>query len=141
MRNIVFISCVSEKLKERAKAKNIYTSNLFKKNLAYSKLLNPDETYILSAKHGILKLDDEIEPYNVTLNDMKIKEKKEWASRVLNQLTNLEDIKNSNFIFLAGENYRKYLIPHLNKFEIPMKGLKIGRQLQFLKGKLNDSLV
>lgn len=141
MRNIVFISCVSEKLKEKAKVEDIYTSNLFKKNLAYSKLLNPDKTYILSAKHGILKLDDEIEPYDVTLNNMKVKERREWASKVLNQLESIEDIKSTNFIFLAGENYRKYLTPHLNHFEIPMEGLAIGKQLQFLKRKLNEHLV
>ena len=137
MRKIVFISCVSKKLKNEAKAEDLYISDLFKKNLAYSKIINPDETYILSAKHGLLKLDDKITPYDVTLNRMKATEKKEWASKVINQLKSLEDIENTNFIFLAGENYRKYLIPKIKYYEVPMKGLGIGKQLKYLKDKIH----
>lgn len=136
MRKVIFISCVSKKLEIEAKVENLYISDLFKKNLAYSKILNPDETYILSAKYGLLKLDDKIKPYDVTLNHMKVVEKKKWSKKVLNQIKLLENIENTNFIFLAGENYRKYLIPCLSYYETPLKGLRIGKQLQFLKGKI-----
>jgi hypothetical protein len=36
-------------------------------------------------------------------------------------------------VFLAGERYRKYLIPHLTNHEIPLRGLGIGKQMRFLK--------
>ena len=69
MRNqIVLISCVSQKLSHRAKAKDLYVSTLFRLNLKYAKILNPDAIYILSAKHGLLSLEQEIEPYEQTLN-------------------------------------------------------------------------
>ena len=136
MRKVVLISCASRKLKKEARAEDLYISDLFKKNLAYSKIINSDETYILSAKHGLLKLDDKIMPYDVTLNHMKVKEKKEWALKVENQLKLLEDIENTTFVFLAGENYRKYLIDKFKHYEVPMEGLGIGKQLQFLKGKI-----
>jgi len=50
MKRIVLISCVSQKRSCRSKAKDLYISALFKKNLAYAQRLNPDAIYILSAE-------------------------------------------------------------------------------------------
>ena len=135
MKNIVLISCVSKKLDKKSTAESIYTSSLFKKNLKYAKSLKPNEIYILSAKHGLLKLTDEIEPYDKTLNNMRSNDIKEWSKTVVNQLKSVADLKNDEFTFLAGEKYRKFLIPELSKIKIPMKGLKIGQQLQWLTKK------
>ncbi len=54
MKQIVLISCVSKKLNAKSKAKDLYISPLFKKNLKYATSLNPDETFILSAKYGLV---------------------------------------------------------------------------------------
>ena len=70
MKKIVLISCVSQKRTQRSKAKDLYVSVLFKKNLAYARRLNPDAIYILSAKYCLLDLETEIDPYNLTLNTM-----------------------------------------------------------------------
>ena len=132
-KKIVLISCVSKKLSHRASAENIYTSSLFKLNLKYAKKLAPDAIYILSAKHGLLSLNQEVDPYELTLSNMKASEVKEWAEKVIEQIKNISTIDNTEYIFLAGEKYRKYLLPHLNKTRIPLQGLRIGEQLQRLK--------
>lgn len=132
MKKIVLISCVSQKQLYRSKAKDLYISALFKKNLAYARRLNPDAIYILSAKYGLLDLETEIDPYNQTLNTMSAAENRSWAEKVLQQLGRVADLKQDHFIFLAGERYRKNLLPHLTSYEIPMEGLTIGRQLQAL---------
>lgn len=137
MKNIVLISCVSKKLDRKAKAEKIYTSSLFKKNLTYAKSLNPSRIFILSAKYGLLKLTDEIEPYDKTLNKMNVSERKEWSKVVVNQLKSVADLKNDQFTFLAGDKYRKYLLPELEHIKIPMQGLKIGKQLQWLTKQNN----
>lgn len=136
MRTVVLISCVSQKLNRKSKSKDLYTSALFKKNMAYAEMLDPDQICILSAKYGLLALDDEIEPYDLTLNTMKSKEKQEWAATVLEQLKEVENLNNTNFIFLAGNNYRKYLIDSMPNYDVPMDGMRIGEQLQFLTEKL-----
>jgi len=133
MAKIVLISCVSKKLSHKAKAKDIYASPLFKMNLKFAESLNPDKIFILSAKFGLIDLDKEIEPYNKTLNKMKSAEKRDWANNVLHDLRKIADLDKDEFIFLAGENYRKYLIPHIKNYKIPLKSLSIGRQLQYLK--------
>ncbi len=132
MKNIVLISCVSQKRPYPCKAKDINISALFKKNLAYARRLNPDAIYILSAKYGLLDLDTEIEPYNQTLNDMPAGEIRRWAKKVLQQLRQVADIRQDHFIFLAGMKYRKYLLPYLKSYEVPFEGLTIGKQLQAL---------
>lgn len=135
MKKIVLISCVSKKLPYRAKARDLYTSPLFRMNLKYAEQFSPQKIFILSAKHGLVHLDEEIDPYDVTLNEMSASERKEWAARVVSQLRENADLENDHFVVLAGQKYRQYLLPYLRSYEVPLEGLKIGQQLQFLKEK------
>ena len=134
-KKIVLISCVSKKLSHKAGAEHLYISPLFRLNLKFAKHLKPDKIFILSAKYGLIRLDEEIEPYDKTLNEMKSLEIKQWANNVLKQLRHITNLENDEFIFLAGNNYRKYLIPYIKNYKVPMKGLGIGKQLQYLKDK------
>jgi glycerophosphoryl diester phosphodiesterase len=138
MAKIVLISCVSKKLNHKAKAKDLYVSSLFQYNLKYANSLNPDKIFILSAKYGLIDLNKEIEPYDKTLNNMASEEKRTWANSVLNQLKKVSDLSKDEFIFLAGNNYRKYLLPYLTHYKIPMKNLGIGKQLKFLKESVKN---
>ncbi len=137
---IVLIACASKKVNHKTKARALYDSPLFKLNLKYAESLKPDNMFIVSAKHGLLNLDEEIEPYNETLNKMPDKQIQDWANKVASQLNQVIDIKKDEVIFLAGEKYRKYLIPHINNYKIPMEGLGIGKQLKFLKERIPDEL-
>ena len=138
MKKVVLISCVSKKLPYKSKAQDLYISTLFKLNLKYARSLNPDNIFILSAKYGLVDLEEEIEPYDKTLNTMPVREIKSWANDVIEKLKNLIDLNEDKVIFLAGEKYRKYLIPHIKNYEVPLKSLTIGRQLQFLTKKLSS---
>lgn len=127
---------MSDKLENKSRAADLYKSALFKLSLEYARKQKPDDIFILSAKYGLLALDDEIEPYDETLNDMKINQRKEWARKVVEQLERKTDLDKDHFIILAGNKYRQFLIPHLKSYEIPMEGLYIGKQLKFLKNKI-----
>jgi len=132
MARIVLLSCVSKKQNHKSKAKDLYLSPLFKKSLRYAEFLNPDRIFVLSAKYGLVELDEEVEPYDKTLNKMSSDEKIDWANMVLGQLDKVVSVGKDTFIFLAGNNYRKFLLPHIKYYEIPMEGLGIGKQLQWL---------
>ena len=137
MKKIVLISCVKSKLDHPAKAKDLYTSTLFRYNLEYARHLNPDAIYILSAKYGLLDLDQVIEPYEMTLNNMPEFDRKVWSMRVLAALRQKADLKSDLFIFLAGEKYRHHLLPAMSHYEIPLEGLALGQQMQELKRRLS----
>jgi len=101
-------------------------------NTEYSTILKPDKTYILSAKHGLLKLNEVIEPYNETLNTKKRNKQQEWAKIVLSQIKKECDVNNDTFIFLAGQKYYRDLIQLLPNHKIIMENMPIGIRLQWL---------
>ncbi len=133
MNEIVLISCVGEKLSHKARAEELYISDFFVSSLKYAKSLKPHAIFILSAKYHLTALDREIEPYDLTLNTMRKKQVKEWAKKVVEQLGSNCDLKNDEFVILAGQRYREYLVPHMDHIKIPMEGMRIGEQLKWLK--------
>lgn len=136
-RHIVLISCVKSKVKASARVKELYISDWFRKALLYAESLHPDCIFILSAKYGLLSLDDEVEPYELTLKTMRIDERRAWAADVLYSLCKFADLKRDRFVIFAGEKYREFLIPEIKNFTIPMKGLRQGQQKSWLREKLN----
>ena len=66
MAKIVLISCSSKKLPHGAAAKDLYISSLFRLSQRYAQTLGAEKIFILSAKHGLLGLNDVIEPYDLT---------------------------------------------------------------------------
>lgn len=139
MQHVALIACSSKKLDEPAPARDLYQSALFRKSLSYvQEVLEPDCAFVLSAKHHLLPLDQVIEPYDVTLNEMSAAEIRDWSSRVLAELEKETDTEEDRFTFLAGQTYRRYLVPELVNTEVPMEGLRIGEQLQFLSEAVTD---
>ena len=140
MDKIVLISCSSKKniTNTKTKAKDLYSSTLFKFNINYAHSLLPSKIFILSAKYGLVGLEDEIEYYNVTLNGMTLNSRKVWAWKVLNRLKEVSDLEEDEFIFLAGKKYREFIISHLKYFSTPLDVGGIGKQLQYLKSKINN---
>jgi hypothetical protein len=137
MANVVFISCANKKSKQKNKAKYLYKSDLFKKSLEYAeRILRPDKIFILSAKHGLLALDEEIEPYDEALKDKNREEQRQWAKLVFNKINKECDVNNDTFIILAGKMYYKDLINYLPNIKLPMNNLKIGYKKQWLKKEL-----
>jgi cytoplasmic iron level regulating protein YaaA (DUF328/UPF0246 family) len=125
------ISCVSQKVTYKTEARNMYISSLFTKGLKYiENIFKPDKIYILSAKYGLLKLDEVIEPYNETLNTKNKAERKKWAEKVLLQIKNECNISNDTFIFIAGKKYYQDLIHFLPNNKIIMENKPIGKRLQ-----------
>ena len=102
---IVLVSCVKSKRTVPSKARDLYTSPLFKKMMRYALSLEPKEIFILSALHGLLDLDKVILPYEKTLNNMKVKDRKDWSEEVIASLEERCDLQNDEFVLLAGRKY------------------------------------
>ncbi|SFI86960.1 hypothetical protein SAMN04487775_107134 [Treponema bryantii] len=132
MKTFILISCCKTKLPYSAPAEQLYQSASFIKSLAYAKSLNPNEIFILSALHHLVKLNDILDPYNVCLKDFTATDKKEWASVVKTELSQYADLLNDNFIILAGKDYYSDLIPYLNHYSLPLEHLSMGNRLQWL---------
>lgn len=132
---VVLISCVKTKSSRRSPARDLYTSNWFR--LARELVETNDATwFVLSAKHGLVRPEARIAPYELTLNQMSIDERRRWARKVSDEL--IAETKGcKRVIFLAGRRYREFLIEPLSEagidVDVPMNQLTQGRQLSWLK--------
>ena len=126
---VILISCGKSKQNYPCKAKDMYIGVLFRKSLQVAEKIHPNKILILSAKYGAIPLTKEITPYNITLNNFNEKGKKTWARKVIKQLTEAGVKKEDELIFLAGENYRKYLMEIYKNSKCPVAGLTLGKQL------------
>lgn len=134
-RRIGLISCVSKKDTAPQPAQALYTSDLFKKSLAFARL-HCDVVYILSAKYGLLEQTEVIAPYEQTLKKMSREARRRWAGRVMRQLGQRITV-DDEVLLLCGMAYREFLEEWLpNKICCPIRGLGIGQQLAFYKHAL-----
>ncbi len=129
---VCLIACCGPKLDRPAAVRELYTSPLFRKSVAFAER-NGWRWAVLSAKHGLVQPDDVLEPYDVTLSRMNSWERFEWADRTHRQMSTTFPLC-AEFVVLAGKLYRAAVVglPHT----IPMAGLGIGRQLQWLTERL-----
>ncbi|MFW6116992.1 MAG: DUF6884 domain-containing protein [Thermoproteota archaeon] len=138
MKSLGLVSCTKSKKNHPCRASEMYSpSDLFSKAYSYAQK-NYDSVAILSAKYGLLLPEDEIEPYDLTLNTMSAKERREWADRVFKQMKNRLNLEEFDTIYFhAGKKYRQYLILKLKKIglrcEVPLAHLGIGKQKAWYK--------
>lgn len=133
-KRVALVSCVKSKLPRSAPAAELYISPLFKGLRAYAEKM-ADDWFILSAEHGLLAPDQVIDPYEKTLNTAGVAERRRWAERVQEQLRE-RLLPGCDVVILAGQRYREHLVPFLSErghnVTIPLEGLQMGQQLQWL---------
>ena len=101
---IGLISCSKAKKDYFCSAEEMYSeSNIFKLSLEYAKKIC-DEVFVLSAKHGLLNLEDTIHPYDESLVDKSLDERRKWSQEVVSRLKYRTDLERDEFIILAGKN-------------------------------------
>ncbi|MEM1505386.1 hypothetical protein RG959_18450 [Domibacillus sp. 8LH] len=131
------VSCTKLKASYSCNAREMYQeSTLFKKAITFIEQQGYEDWYVLSAKYGLLRQKDIIEPYDLTLNNLAVAERKEWSKLVFKQVENLQ-LNITQMDFYAGAKYREHLIPALEQkgivCNVPLQGKGIGKQLQFYK--------
>lgn len=139
MKKIILISCVAKKQDSKFRAADLYQSALFKKSMQYALRLDADEIYILSAKYHLVSLDKIIEPYNLTLKEMKPRERILWGKVVAENLKKVADLDNDKFILLAGRSYIEPLEQYLKNIECPLRQMRIGERLKFLTQAIQEN--
>jgi hypothetical protein len=138
-RTIALVSCVKTKQAEARPfpARELYTSPLFTGMREYA-AARTDDWFILSAEHGLVAPDTPLLPYDAYLGNMKVRERKAWAADVLRQLDS-QLRPGDEIMVLAGRQYREHIVPELMKrghrITVPMQGLGLFKQLEFLKSQ------
>ncbi len=134
---VLLLGCVSQKGPAAVAARDLYVSTLFRLRRAYAETLG-FPWFILSAKHGLVRPDEIVEPYDVRLSDLSAADRRGWGDRVFLQLqAAVAPLLGRVFEFHAGSHYVEAVKPHLEKVGAavvwPLQGLRLGEQLHWYK--------
>lgn len=127
--NSCIITCGSKKLTFPTAAQNMYIGSFFKAQLQWAKKhFHEDKIFILSAKYGLLKLNDVIEPYNIKMGD-------KGSVDLIKISQQIKKYKiNTKIYSSAGKEYRKLLDKVFINIEYPFMHLKgMGYMIKAMK--------
>ena len=133
---LVLVGCGDAKADEPKPAKELYTSVYFDFKRQYAEQYG-DEWAVLSAKFGLLDPEVEIEPYDLTIEDV---DAGEWN---LSVLRDLPDVNETEVVLLAGPDYVDELQDDLSMYgaevSLPTEGKKIGKRVKWLSQQVGDA--
>ena len=143
-KTIYLISCAKKQLNVDIHiiAAALYVSPLFRLMLRYALLCTKgdiERIYILSSKHGLLKLTDKVCPYDVSLEALSKEEKENWSRKIANGLKNEGySLATDRFVILAGNASVHYITgpDKIRKFKQPLRNKRLGEKLNFLKEEI-----
>lgn len=136
MTTIGLVGCVKAKASTASPARDLYVSPLFRGRRRWVER-NCDVWFILSALHGLVRPDQVLAPYDVTLADQPVAARRRWSSEVLDALRReLGDLSGADVRLLAGAPYRDHgLLEGLRRAgahpTVVAGGLSLGQQLAF----------
>ena len=137
-KTVALVACVQKKSESPMPAGSLHHSTWFTKATQYAHQ-TADEWYILSPKYGLLSPYKVMPPYEESLYQMSVRERKAWAEHVVADLIELLS-PGDLVVFLAGKRYWEFILQPLKQMgcqvEIPMKGMKLGTQLNWLSVQL-----
>ncbi|WP_229110727.1 DUF6884 domain-containing protein [Halapricum desulfuricans] len=140
--DIGLVSCTKKKQEQASIPAELYMESLYFRKMRKFCEENHGRWYILSAKYGVLEPYGEvIEAYNETLRDSTVKEKREWAKSVFEQLQAMESLEKDTTLFIhAGKDYYGELLPLLEQTDaevrIPTEGLGLGEKMAWYNDRI-----
>lgn len=142
-RTIILVSCGSKKAACAMPARALYTSPLFQKSARWAEQQG-QPWFVLSARHGLLHPNGDVAPYDQTMRNMSPAERQQWARGVEQQLLAVAQgwgVERLNIVLLAGAAYGGWipLVQTWCTVTEPMKGMQIGRRLQWLTKQLDPA--
>ena len=133
---VAIIGCSAIKAPRPAPAREFYRSPLFKAALAYAET-RTQRVAIVSAKHGAVKLEQVVEPYNLKLTELRKREREDWGARTVDDLATW--FKPAPvFLLLCGDVYADAILhgAHWHNLPRPMAPLAkmkgVGNRIRWL---------
>ena len=139
---IVFIGCgKSKQAYAKIQAYKMYTGTFFSTCLQYAlTLTDRKHIYILSARYGVLDLDDIITTYNITLNNATQEYCNNWTKKVKAQFFLKHITQDTPVTMLCGKNYYKGLLDYFYNINIPLESYSgMGYQIEFMKKEITKA--
>ena len=139
---IGLVGCGKAKREGVHAARDLYVGRLFTGAFALSHTEH-DDTYILSARHGLLRPDDRVASYDFCLHDLRLSDRHRWGAGVVYHLQTLFPTSmRLEFVLLAGAAYVRPILDAARSarlsawsFEDPMAGMGLLQRMSWLAGR------
>jgi hypothetical protein len=125
---IALAGCGGQKADRRCRADQMYIGNYSRHAWAAAQALCPGRAFFLSAKHGLLLPEQEIDPYDLR---MRRDHPEVDAVYVRRQAVKLGVIE-APVVVLAGQDYANLAYEVWEHVTHPLEGLFIGQQIREL---------
>jgi len=139
---IAIVGCGKKKKERRHKAKNLYNSLYSKLRIRYAEQ-ECDQYRILSAKHGLIKGNKMIEPYDKHIDEVDNLDQELSLGDSILDWKDFWHRENTEVFLLAGQKYVDVIEKRLPDFADVKKPFEqtsgIGEQIQWLKENIEDN--
>jgi len=141
---VALVGCGKQKLEVRAKARDLYAGRLFRMSYEHAERTS-DDVLILSAKHGVISPFKEIDPYDLSINQMLIHHKHQWARWVISELIMLYPLTRLRIVFYAGQAYIRPILAEASEQEAywdfcnPLEGLDLFERMAWFKAHKEEA--
>ena len=142
MSTLYLVACSATKGKLPAPARDLYQGGCFKLARSWIEAIGAP-WLILSARHGVVRPEERIAPYEQALLKAPAPWRLGWAKRVLVRLEEIPSYRSaSHVVLLAGSVYAEYLVEGMERrglqVSAPLARKGIGDQLGYLSGKVRE---
>ena len=131
----VLLGCGKDKREVRSSASQLYTSPRFQMGVRLASRLHIP-LFVVSAKYGLVRADEAIDPYDLTIHEMTEAARSEWAERAVKKLM-ARNRRITQTLILADDDYAEPLSPLFAGRNVgvlrPLQGLPQSAQLPFLR--------
>lgn len=129
---VIIIPCGFKKRAVKCRASELYQGPYFNMNLKWARSVAADECiFILSAKHGFLRLNNVVEPY-----DLKMGQSDCISPDTVSMQASILGLYQATIYAVGGEKYLTTLKEAGLQFCAPVKGLPMGKSMGALKKNL-----
>jgi len=133
------VGCAKTKREHAAPCRELYKSPLFVTSLAHAERVC-DETFVVSAAHGLLSLDETVSPYDRSLRELSKKERVAWGERVVGAIQSHFERLPLELLVLTGLEYAGPIQAAAHRYswkvETPLAKKSIGQRLVWLKAQV-----
>lgn len=131
--HLVLVGCVKTQLPVRAPADELFGSPLFRRRRDFAERSGLP-WFVLSSRHGLVRPEQVIEPYDLCLARQPIAARREWGRLVIGQLhAVLGHLAGSTLEIHAGSAHIDPIEPGLCEsgatVVTPLRGLSLGQHL------------
>lgn len=131
---IAIVGCSKTKLSHRARADQLYTGALFRDHLRLAEALEPRDLFILSAKHGLVGREVELDPYDLSLAQLSKIERRRWTLKIAEAVEVLVEPRELVVVLAGGDYLRWTKVDGLAcRIWTPLEGLMLGERRRVVR--------